>query len=175
MTKKKDIINHQHKGLGLTRFSDSVENMIKNLLGQNSFVSYDILKNWSDIVGEDLASYSLPQKIDFKKDERHNGTLHLLVESGAFALEIGHQTPLILEKINTYFGYRAVEKIKIIQVDSSFFYKKEKNTADTEKKNLVNKDKESYIAHITDGMEDEELKARLQSLAVAFFSHKKEK
>lgn len=174
MTKKKDIINHQHTSLGLTLFSNSIENMVKNLLGQNSFISYDILKNWADIVGQDLSAHCLPQKIDFKKDSRDNGTLLLLVESGAFALEIGHQTPIILEKINTYFGYRAVDKIKMIQVDISFFNTQEKNTADTEKKKLVNKNKESYIANITEGIEDEALKERLRSLAVAFFNQAKE-
>ncbi len=174
MTKKKDIINHQHTGLGLTLFSDGIENLIKNLLGTKSFVSYDILKNWSDIVGEELAAYCLPKKIDFKKDARDNGTLYLMVNSGAFALEISHQTPVILEKINTYFGYRAVEKIKIIQVDNFCFSHDKKNTADTTKKKLVNKDKESYISKIIEGIEDEDLKERLRSLAVTFYSQKKE-
>ena len=34
---------------------------------------------------------------------------------GAMALELQHQTPMLLERINSYFGYRAVAQLRLVQ------------------------------------------------------------
>ena len=88
------------------------------MLGSRGFVAVDILAGWHEIVGEELAEFCLPQKIDFPRGQKSNGTLYLNVASGAFALEIQHREKFILEKINTRFGYQAVAKIKIVQNSS---------------------------------------------------------
>ena len=69
-----------------------------------------IITEWSTIVGPVLAEHSLPTKLSFQKGERGNGTLHLLVASG-WALEVQHLEPIIIEKISTYFGYRAIGRV----------------------------------------------------------------
>lgn len=173
MKKTTDIINHQHTSSGLTSFGANIEDLTKKLLGKNGFLYADILQNWSQIVGEDLASHSFPERIDFSKDMRTNGTLYLQVSSGAFAVEIEHKKPLILEKINTYFGYQAVNQIKIVQNADGFDKKANINIADIEKKKLVSIDEQNYIEAISEGIEDEVLKARLQSLAFSVLSAQK--
>ena len=87
----------------------------KQLLGSKGFVEIDILTGWSEIVGDELAEFCLPQKIVFPRGQKTGGTLYLYAASGAFALEITHRERFILEKINTRFGYQAVAKIKIVQ------------------------------------------------------------
>ena len=164
-TKNKNIVDENHKTEGLTKISDSMTGMVKKLLGNQGFVEIDLIKNWAKIVGDDLAKVSLPQKIDFKKEARGEGTLRLMVSTGAFALEIAHQEPLIVEKINTYFGYKAVEKIKIIQSGEADYILSEPKFADIEKKKLVTKEEQNYINAVTDGVQNEELKNKLASLA----------
>ena len=173
MTKKTDIINHERSTEGLKLFSSNIEPMIKKLLGKSGFTSVDILKNWTHIVGEDLAAHTLPERLDFKKNSHDNGTLYLIVSSGALALEVQHKIPKIIEKINTYFGYHAVEHIKIIQNKSYIFEKTDINIADIKKKKLVTPDKQNYIDEITSGIEDEELKNHLEMLACAILSEQK--
>ncbi len=177
MTKTKDILNHEHLAQGLSPFSKDIEPMLKKLLGQNGFTNIDIVKNWESIVGEELSAHTLPQKIEFKKDKRTDGTLYLMTNSGAYALEIQHKSNIIIEKINTYFGYRAVEKIKIIQNQSDVFETKpdDVNIADIEKKKLVTQDEQNYIDSITQDITDEQLKVRLKRLAQTIIvSRKKE-
>lgn len=70
--------------------------------------------DWEHIVGPVLAAKALPQRIDFPKGKRDGGTLFLAVATG-WALEMQHLEPVILEKIATYFGYRAVARIHITQ------------------------------------------------------------
>ncbi len=169
---KKDIIDHNKKARGLTKISDDIGDMAQKLLGKHGFIEIDIIKNWNKIVGEDIAQNSLPQKIDFKKDSRENGTLYLMTSSGAFALEISHRQNLIVEKINTYFGYKAINQIKIIQT-GEFLSQDPVKSADIEKKTLVSKCEQTYIDTITSSIKDTELKNRLASLAKSVLATQK--
>lgn len=164
---KKNIISKEHAALGLTSLSSNIEDIAKKLLGQNGFVEISLLKNWNSIVGANLAQNCLPERIEYKKGERGNGTLILNVSSGAFALEISHLSSIIVEKINTYFGYAAVRNIKIIQNGNLIIHSQNANIADIEKKKLVTQEEQNYIETITQGIEDETLKSKLQSLALS--------
>ena len=173
MKTTKNIINKEHSAQGLQSLSVNIESLTKKLLGQAGFAQIEIVKNWHNIVGEDLAQNSLPERIDFKKGERSSGTLVLSVSSGAFALEISHISPIIIEKINTYFGYRAVQKIHIIQKSDSVYGEKKSNIADIEKKKLVSIEEQNYIDSVGEGIEDEALKSRLRSLALSILCAQK--
>ncbi len=173
MKNKKTIINHEHKAEGLNLLASDMEGLVQKLLGSKGLIQTDILRNWQKIVGENLAHCTLPQKLDFKKDKRDEGTLFLIVSSGALALEVSQKTPIIIEKINTYFGYKAVNHIKIIQQEV-FFEDKIVNVADMQKKKLVTEQEQNYISQISQGVEHEELKARLQSLGESILRSLKE-
>lgn len=170
MQNKKQIINPEHSTTDLTPFSTGLHRLAKRLLGAKGFAQIELVKNWPDIVGETLSPYCLPLSLDFPKEARENGILRLLVSSGAFALEIAQKSPLIKDKINTFFGYPAVVEIKIIQSQESFLEQSLKD-ADKPQKKLVTKEEENYIKQITEDIEDTELKNRLQSFAESFLHH----
>ena len=113
----------------------SILPLARNVLGKKGFVETDILTNWNAIIGEELAAYTFPQKIDFKRGEKTGGTLHLAVPSGAFALEVQHREKFILQKINTYFGYNAVSNLRIAQNVRTVFkgYASQRNQPPPEK------------------------------------------
>ena len=69
--------------------------------------------NWETIVGANIARASTPEKLTFPHNKRDSGVLRLRAESGA-TLEIQHLEPQILERINSYFGYRAVARLQLI-------------------------------------------------------------
>lgn len=169
MKKEKNIISEEHRGDGLSAFAADISNFAAKLLGKKGLVEMKILTSWKSIVGERLAQYSLPEKISFKKDERDNGVLHLMVANGAFAVEITHNTTLILEKINVFFGYNAVSKIKIIQNESSFYETDNKFNEYKEDKKLVSPEQQNYIKQITENIKNPDLKERLRSLGENIF------
>lgn len=84
-------------------------------LGRRGFVQGALVAEWPAIVGPALAERVLPMRIAFPRGERSGGTLHLRVGSGAEALQVQHLAPLIIERINGHFGYRAVAGIVIAQ------------------------------------------------------------
>ncbi len=67
-----------------------------------------IITEWSAIVGEAVAAYSWPDRL------RRDGTLRVCV-SGPVAVELQHLETQILDRIATYYGYRAVTRLVYVQ------------------------------------------------------------
>ena len=97
--------------------------------------------------------------------------MHLFVLNGAFAIEIGHKIPIILEKINTFFGYNAVSQIKITQNESAFCNINDTKFEDNKNKKLVSSEQQNYIKQITEDIKNPELKKRLISLGLNIFKN----
>jgi hypothetical protein len=74
------------------------------------FVQHSIVSRWSDIVGERYAKVSSPESIKFPAGKRAGGVLTLLVD-GAHAPLIQHLTPMIVDRVNRFFGYAAINRI----------------------------------------------------------------
>lgn len=74
-----------------------------------------IVNDWANIVGELLARHSAPQRVVCRQGRKDGGVLHLRIDSGGLAMEIQHLTPVLIERINGYFGFRAIDALKIIQ------------------------------------------------------------
>jgi hypothetical protein len=74
------------------------------------FVQSSIVSRWAEIVGERYARASTPESIRFPAGRKSGGVLTLLVD-GAHAPLIQHLTPLIVERVNRFFGYSAINRI----------------------------------------------------------------
>jgi hypothetical protein len=84
------------------------------LFRKRGFAEAGILNDWAAIVGPRLAAGCSPEKLSFPLGKRADGTLRLRV-AGALATELQHFEPQLLERINGYFGYRAVARVKMVQ------------------------------------------------------------
>jgi hypothetical protein len=78
------------------------------------FVQSSIVSRWSEIVGPRYAAVSAPESIRFSPGRKSGGTLTLVVE-GAHAPTMQHVAPTIIERVNRFFGYPAVERIAFRQ------------------------------------------------------------
>lgn len=74
------------------------------------FVQHSIVSRWSEIVGERYAKVSCPESIKFPAGKKLGGVLTLMVD-GAHAPLIQHMTPMIVERVNRFFGYAAINRI----------------------------------------------------------------
>src|SRR5437763_3719555 len=74
------------------------------------FVQASIVSRWAEIVGERYAKASSPESIRFPAGRKAGGVLTLLVE-GAHAPLIQHLAPLIIERVNRFFGHAAIDRI----------------------------------------------------------------
>ena len=78
------------------------------------FVQSAIVSRWREIVGPRYASVSAPEAIRFPPGRKSGGVLLLVVE-GAHAPLMQHVTPEIVERVNRFFGYAAIEKVQFRQ------------------------------------------------------------
>ena len=78
------------------------------------FVQGAVVSRWVEIVGDRYAKVSTPESIRFPAGRKSNGTLTLSVE-GAHAPLMQHLAPLIIERVNRFFGYAAIDKIAFRQ------------------------------------------------------------
>ena len=100
---------------------ESLKSLNKNFLYKFGKIDYTVHAKWSDIVGKFFINHSEPIKVSsLPVSTNEEGEtiferyLHVNV-SPAAAIEFQHFQDKIIEKINSYFGYKAIKGIKIHQ------------------------------------------------------------
>ena len=78
------------------------------------FVQSSVVTRWPEIVGPTHAKVCAPEAIRFPPGDKENGILQLVVLP-AHAPLIQHVIPEIMERVNRFFGYQAVAKVKLRQ------------------------------------------------------------
>jgi hypothetical protein len=91
------------------------------------FATTALLSEWPAIVGAELAQFTMPDKVVWprrrdeaegqatQKGRRDEGAILVLRVEGPRAIEVQHRSSQILERVNSYFGYRAVAEMRILQ------------------------------------------------------------
>jgi hypothetical protein len=86
----------------------------RDTMQKRGFAQGEIITRWREIVGPELAAHTSPEKLAFPRAERRAGTLQVRVAPGA-ALALQHEEPVVIQRINRFFGYAAVARLKMIQ------------------------------------------------------------
>jgi hypothetical protein len=91
---------------------------IADVLAKQGFAQTGIVTHWHEIVGAEIADHAEPMRMIWPRriheDDPDPATLVLRVE-GPVALEIQHLAGVIIERVNRFFGWRAVGRIQIRQ------------------------------------------------------------
>lgn len=82
-------------------------------LGKKGLAFGALITEWPSIVGHQLSIRTQPDKLVFPRGKREEATLHIRA-MGAIALELQHLEPQIIERINGFFGYKAVTRIRLV-------------------------------------------------------------
>jgi hypothetical protein len=102
--------------------ADALRTTLNDAFAKQGFASTELVTRWTDIVGEDIAAHSEPEKIQwprpFGEDMPQPGTLVLRVE-GPASIEIQHMSRVLLERVNQFFGWQAVGAIRLRQAPLS--------------------------------------------------------
>ena len=130
---------------GLRSFGNTLPRGIKGILKKNGYNYSEIINKWSLLVGKEISSFSYPKSIKMTKGSG-NGTLFLAVERGN-EITVEYSKKEIINKINSYFGYKLINEIKL-QTFNSDDRKNKKNTREKFSKNFdekINKVKNKNI------------------------------
>ncbi|MBM3549545.1 MAG: DUF721 domain-containing protein [Alphaproteobacteria bacterium] len=98
---------------GMRAVGAALPSVTKGAMAKRGFAEARILLDWRTIVGETLARHTVPERLARPRGEG-GGVLHIRV-AGAFALELQHLEPIVIERINAHFGHAAVARLKMTQ------------------------------------------------------------
>ena len=121
---------------GLRSFGNTLPRSVKSILKKNGYNYSEIISKWNFLVGKDISNSCFPQSIKMSRENK-NGTLILSVERGNEIIA-EYSKEEIINKINSYFGYKLIDQIRIQTYNS----KKEK------KQNILNKSSKKFEKEI---------------------------
>ena len=122
---------------GLRAFGNTLPRGVRGILKKNGYNYSEIISKWSVLVGKDISNCSYPQSIKMKKGNS-NGILVLGIKRGD-EIQIEYAKKEIMDKINSYFGYKLIDEIKLQTFSSEMNKKKEKKNIEKFSKNFQKK------------------------------------
>jgi hypothetical protein len=98
---------------GLRAISRELPDVTRSALAKRGFAAARVIADWAEIVGAALAASSVPERL-VRARGADSATLVVRVSPGA-ALELQHAIPQVIERVNGYFGFRAVDRLRLVQ------------------------------------------------------------
>jgi len=134
---------------------------LEPVIRKKSGFDVKLLENWPQIVGAQLASLCTPVKVRKTRSsaDAQAKAATLMIECDGFAsLKIQHQADEIIEKINHFLGFHAIDKIKIVQKS------RRHATAIDSPTRALSQHEMAWIEQQTNLIEDEALRASMKQL-----------
>jgi hypothetical protein len=102
---------------GLRSFKDTLPKNIKKIIKKKGHIFSETLNNWKYIVGNEIFQICYPKS--FKNSNKFGvSTLHVMVKRG-HEIDLEYSKKEIMDKMNSFFGYAVVEKLKFISFDDA--------------------------------------------------------
>jgi len=133
---------------GLRSFKDTLPKNIKKVINKRGHIYSETLNNWKYIVGDNLFKVCYPKS--FKNSNRFGVSTLLIMLKRGHEVDLEYSKKDIMDKMNDFFGYSVVEKIKFTSFDyenkiSSKKTYKEKNVTSSRYKKKINDVKNEKI------------------------------
>ena len=122
---------------GLRPFGNTLPRGVKGILKKSGYNYSEIISKWNMLVGKDISSCSYPKSIRMTKGDT-NGLLVLAVKRGN-EITVEYSKKEIINKINSYFGYRLINEIRLKTINSETKKIKNNNTLKEFSKNFEKK------------------------------------
>ncbi len=121
-----DVWQPRRGGPGACAIASLVPRITQKSFEKHGFAAASLIMDWAQIVGRDRARDTRPLKLKWPRAvekfgetaegcEGRPGAVLVLQVDPAVALDIQYQSAQIIERINAYFGYRAVANLRLVQ------------------------------------------------------------
>ena len=133
---------------GLRSFKDTLPKNIKKVINKKGHIFSETLNNWKYIVGENLFKICYPKM--FKNSNRFGVSTLLIMVKRGHEVDLEYSKKKIIDKMNSFFGYSVVEKLKFISFDDETKiltkeYEQEKNVTNKKYQKKINDVKNEKI------------------------------
>ena len=135
---------------GLRPFGNTLPRGVKGILKKNGYNYSEIISKWNLLVGRDISERCYPKSIKMTRGDK-SGTLILLVERGN-EINVEYSKKEIINKINSYFGYKLINEIRLQTFNSANKKEIKKSTLDVTSKKFEEKINEIKNKDIRDSL-----------------------
>ena len=144
---------------GLRSFKDTLPKNVQKIINKKGHIYSETLNNWKYIVGESLFKVCYPKS--FKNSNKFgSSTLSVMVKRG-HEIDLEYSKKIIMDKMNLFFGYSVLEKLKLITFDDEMNILSKVNK---KKENVTNNKYEKKIKNV----KNEKIKKSLYELNKVF-------
>jgi hypothetical protein len=99
--------------------SDLATGILDPMLRKRAGISVGLVQSWEEIVGPRLARLSRPERIQWPRrlheDDPFEPAVLVIACEGMAALHLQHETGEIIARVNSFLGFNAIGRIKIVQ------------------------------------------------------------
>ena len=144
---------------GLRSFKDTLPKNIKKIIKKKGHIFSETLNNWKYIVGNEIFQICYPKT--FKNSNKLGVSTLLVMVKRGHEVDLEYSKKKIMDKMNSFFGYPVVEKLKFISFDDTQTKFKEVNEG---KNNATNS---KYADRVND-IKNDKIKKSLLELTKIF-------
>ncbi len=138
---------------GLRTVSNSLPKAMDKILKKGGHNYSSIINNWTEIVGRKTAEICYPKSVKINR-ELKDGMLVLSVSHGN-QLDVEYNKKDIVDKINSFFGYKFIKQVKITLIDEK---------VNVKNKNFLNSSKNKKFDDKINKIKNSNLKKKLINL-----------
>ncbi|MGI9355409.1 MAG: DUF721 domain-containing protein, partial [Rhizobiaceae bacterium] len=140
--------------------ADFVSKLLDPVIERRAGMTMDIVASWEEIVGVQYAKHSRPERLDWPRraheEEPFQPAALVIACAGPQAVFLQADSDTIIARVNTYFGFAAVARLKLVQKPLAKIVKKSGKAAPP----LPSSQKERLF-QLLETVEDEDLRAAL--------------
>ena len=144
---------------GLRSFKDTLPKNIRKVINKKGHIYSETINNWKYIVGENLFKFCYPRS--FKSSNKFGVSTLLIMVKRGHEVDLEYSKKEIIDKMNNFFGYAVVEKLKFINFDDESIILSKEND---QFKNVTNKKYQKKINNV----KNEKIKKSLMELSKVF-------
>lgn len=149
---------------GFTHAGGLLSGRIAKATGARGFAETRLLTQWTEIVGQSIATITQPVKISHRRNGM--GARLIVLVNGANAPEVTMQIPKIVERVNACYGYNAISEVHLTQTAQVGFAEAKtgwNHDQPTPPKELDSQQNAQINASVS-GVADETLRQKLEQL-----------
>jgi hypothetical protein len=153
---------------------DVATTILDPVMRKRAGMSTALLQCWDEIVGERLAANTRPERIAWPRrryeDDPFEPAALVVACEGAAALRVQHQTAEIISRANSFLGFAAIGRIKIVQ-------KRVTHATPPEKPSLraLTDEERVRVASSVEPIADDALRASLERLGRSVLASRRQK
>ena len=144
---------------GLRSFRDTLPKNVKKIINKKGHIYSETINNWKYIVGDKLFKICYPKS--FKNSNRFGVSILLVMVKRGHEVDLEYSKKNILDKMNSFFGYSVVERLKFISFDE------DQNIVSSKKNKVKDVTIQKYQSKIND-IKNDKIKKSLIELTKLF-------